>query len=293
MSSSTAMIICRLDPSRKLDLDKLRASAFTELVDSEGRRSGWTGLGELLDTDNFFLALSDARYSGFSFRQDTRKPSGAVIRLQVAEKIKQEELEGKKIGSKRKKEIRNEIVERLTAQADFSPALIDCIWDNEKGRLYVGAASEKAAMPVLERFNHTFGMEPEIIAPELDMSEVFSAIQRGNGVKAAGYSLFPTGDANLSSGGEDKSAIAAQNNPAAIEKGLNDGLAITRISLEAEKGDDNPLYFTLSADLFVSNMRLTKPEKGADAEGTFLINAEICSAVADIVESLAAITPDS
>lgn len=45
--------------------------------------------------------------------------------------------------------------------------------------------------------------------------------------------------------------------------------------------------FTLDAALAVSGLRLPKAEKGAGEDTTFLLNAEICSWVADIVEALA------
>ncbi len=79
MSSSTAMTICKADTSRALDLDALRAHAFTPDIDTDGRRFGWVGLGDPLDTDGFELASVDARFMGFSFRLDTRKASGAVL----------------------------------------------------------------------------------------------------------------------------------------------------------------------------------------------------------------------
>ena len=96
MSSSTAMTICKADTSRALDLDALRTHAFTPDIDADGRRFGWVDLGDLLDTDGFELAAVDGRYSGFSFRLDTRKASGAVIRLQLAEKVREEQATGKR-----------------------------------------------------------------------------------------------------------------------------------------------------------------------------------------------------
>ena len=73
MSSSTAMTICKADSAAGLTLDALRAHAFTPDIDADGRRLGWVALGDPLDTDGFELAAVDGRYSGFSFRLDTRK----------------------------------------------------------------------------------------------------------------------------------------------------------------------------------------------------------------------------
>ena len=88
MSSSTALMVCKTDSPASLDLDALRQHAFTPEIDADGRRFGWVGLGDPLDTDGFELAAVDGRFSGFSFRLDTRKASGAVLRLALAEAVR-------------------------------------------------------------------------------------------------------------------------------------------------------------------------------------------------------------
>ena len=189
MSSSTALIICKADSPASLDLDALRQHAFTPEIDADGRRFGWVGLGDPLDTDGFELASVDARFMGFSFRLDTRKASGAVIRLQLAEAVREEIASGKKVGGKRKKELKEAITAKLTARAEFVPSLIDCLWDAEKGRLLVGSASAKAVQPALELFKTTFGMDVTPITPAGDMPKLFAAILRGEGYPCEGYTL--------------------------------------------------------------------------------------------------------
>lgn len=124
MSPSTAMTICKTDASGAFDLDALRAHAFTPDIDADGKRLGGVSLGDLLDTDGFELASVDGRYSGFSFRLDARKTSGAVIRLQLAEVVREELAAGKKGGGKRKKELKEAITAKVTAKAEFVPSPI-------------------------------------------------------------------------------------------------------------------------------------------------------------------------
>ncbi len=81
---------------------------------------------------------------GFSFRQDTRKASGAVIRLQLAEAVREEIASGKKVGGKRKKELKEAITAKLTARAEFVPSVIDCLWDAEKGGREVNKMAGRA-----------------------------------------------------------------------------------------------------------------------------------------------------
>ena len=291
MSSTTAITICKVNSTVNFTLDALRSHAFTPDIDADGRRLGWVALGDPLDTDGFELASVDGRYSGFSFRLDTRKASGAVIRFQLAEAVREEIASGKKIGSKRRKELKEAITAKLTARAEFVPSVIDCIWDAEKGRLLVGSTSAKAVQPVLELFKTTFGMDATPITPAEDMPRLFAAILRGEGYPCKGYTLHPMGSASLSASeqAEEKSAVAVQNSLNAVAQALEEGMSIQKLHLVATSASepDWQVDFTLDASLTVSGLRFPKAEKGTEEDGTFLLNADICSRVADIVEGVA------
>lgn len=290
MSSSTAITICKADSAAGLTLDALRTHAFTPEIDADGRRFGWVGLGDPLDTDGFELASVDARFMGFSFRLDTRKASVAVIRLQLAEAVREEIASGKKVGGKRKKELKEAITAKLTARAEFVPSVIDCLWDAEKGRLFVGSASAKAVQPVLELFRTTFGIEATPITPAGDMPKLFAAILRREGYPCEGYTLYPMGSASLAASeqAEEKAAVAVQNSLNAVAQALEEGMAIQKLHLVAtsDADPDRQLEFTLDAGLAVSGLKLPKAEKGAEEDATFLVNADACAAVADMVEGL-------
>lgn len=291
MSSTTAITICKVNSTVNFTLDALRTHAFTPDIDADGRRLGWVALGDPLDTDGFELASVDGRYSGFSFRLDTRKASGAVIRFQLAEAVREEIASGKKIGSKRRKELKEAITAKLTARAEFVPSVIDCIWDAEKGRLLVGSTSAKAVQPVLELFKTTFGMDATPITPAEDMPRLFAAILRGEGYPCKGYTLHPMGSASLSASeqAEEKSAVAVQNSLNAVAQALEEGMSIQKLHLVATSASepDWQVDFTLDASLTVSGLRFPKAEKGTEEDGTFLLNADICSRVADMIEELA------
>lgn len=272
-------------------LDALRHHAFTPDIDADGKRFGWVGLGDLLDTDGFVLAAVDGRYSGFSFRLDTRKASGAVIRLQLAEAVREELASGKKIGGKRKKELKEAITAKLTAKAEFVPSVIDCIWDAEKNRLLVGSASAKAIQPVLDLFRTTFGIDAAPITPAGDMPKLFSSILRGDGHPCDDHILHAMGSASLAASeqAEEKSSVAVQNSLNAVAQALEENMAIQKLHLVATSAreSDWQVNFTLDSSLAVSGLRLPKAEKDADEDATFLVNADICSQVADMVEALA------
>lgn len=290
VSSTTAMTICKANATANFTLDALRTHAFTPDVDADGGRLGWVSLGDPLDTDGFALASVDGRYSGFAFRLDTRKASGAAIRLQLAEAVREESSSGKKVGSKRKKELKESITARLTARAEFVPSLIDCLWDAEKGRLLVGSASAKAVQPVLELFKTTFDIDATPITPAGDMPKLFATILRGEGYPCEGYTLHPMGSASLAASeqAEEKAAVAVQNSLNAVAQALEEGMAIQKLHLVAtsDADPDRQLEFTLDAGLAVSGLKLPKAEKGAEENATFLVNADVCAAVADMVEGM-------
>lgn len=295
LSSNVAMTICSVESPKTVTPDALRKGAFTDALDPEGKRYGWTGLGELLDTENFFLALEDGRFCGFSYRLDSRKPAQAVVRLQLAERIRDEESRGAKVGAKRKRELKEEIVETLTLQCDFAPVLIDCIWDIEAKRLYVATLSQKLLERVLAHFKGTFAMDAIPIAPEKDMSEVFSAIQGAGGIQVEDVFLEAIGTASLKSSPQntERQSIAVQNSQDAVAQALTNGLAIDRMSFAArEDGTEEEWKFTLNTDLAVSGLRLPKPEKGAEMSATFLINATRCAKTADVVVALSVETDE-
>src|SRR5699024_242441 len=112
-----------------------------------------------------------------------------VIRFQLAEAVREEITSGKKVGGKRRKELKEAITAKLTARAEFVPSVIDCLWGTEKGRLLVGSAAAKAVQPVLELFKTTFSIDAAPITLAGDMPRLFAAILRGEGYPCEGYTL--------------------------------------------------------------------------------------------------------
>lgn len=216
---------------------------------------------------------------------------GAVIRLQLAEAVREEMDAGKKVSSKRKKELKELITAKLTAKAEFVPSVIDCLWDTEKNRLLVASSSLKAVQPVLDLFKTSFGMEATPITPSSDMPRLFSEILRGDGYDCAGCTLHAMGSASLAATEqtEEKSAVAVQNSLNAVAQALDEGMVIQKLHLVATSPSDPDwqVDFTLDAMLGISGLRLPKQEKGSEEDATFLLNADTCAIVADLVEELA------
>lgn len=278
MSSTTAMKIFEVQ-AKEPDVDKLRKHSFTPTPGPDGKRIGWVGLGDPLDLD-FSFGIDFGRFLAFSLRIDERKPSGAAIKIRLAEAIREEAAaHGGKVSGKRKKELKEAITATVTS---------DCIWDVDVQRLYVSTASESVLAILLELFHKTFGVTPAPISPKADMAEIFAkafqesiSVDGGTEVSANGYSVTLATPEQQ----ENKAHVVVVNNQSAVATALEEGLRITKMALLVVDGE-RETAFSLADDLALSGLKLPKGEKGDDADATFLLKAEACAYAAHIVENL-------
>ena len=282
LGTTTSFSIFEAPVPSKLDFEAVRAWAFSDAVTPEGTRLGWVGLGNAVDTD-FSFGIDHGRFAALSLRVDSRKASGAALKLQLAEAVQEELAQGGNVSNKRKKELREAILAKLISKAEWTPALTDCLWDLEKGRLLV-AASPKAALPLLERFTSTFGVDAQPYTPNEDLPSFFARLSREN-VSVNGRELSCAGSATLATPlhVEGKMAVAVQNNENTIASALDEGLIIRKLAMIA----DATLEFSLDTSLTVSGLKLPKAEKGADADTDFLLKADVCVMVADLALAIA------
>ena len=282
LGTTTSFSIFEAPVPSKLDFEAVRAWAFSDAVTPEGTRLGWVGLGNAVDTD-FSFGIDHGRFAALSLRVDSRKASGAALKLQLAEAVQEELAQGGNVSNKRKKELREAITAKLISKAEWTPALTDCLWDLEKGRLLV-AASPKAALPLLERFTSTFGVDAQPYTPNEDVPSFFARLSREN-VSVNGRELSCAGSATLATPlhVEGKMAVAVQNNENTIASALDEGLIIRKLAMIA----DATLEFSLDTSLTVSGLKLPKAEKGADADTDFLLKADVCVMVADLALAIA------
>lgn len=285
MSSTTALKIFEA-PAKNSDADRLREHVFSPTPGPDGKRVGWVGLGDPLDLA-FDFGIDHGRFLAFSLRIDERKPSGATIKIRLAEAVRDEAAAngGKKVPAKRKKELKERITDEVTAKADYVPSLTDCIWDLDADRLYVSTASETVLNILLDLFHRTFGVAPVPVAPGVDMAAFFARAFREsvsvNGMEiAAGSSVTLVTPENQ----EDKAQVVVNNNQSAVATALTEGLRISKMALIATE-DDQELTFSLADDLSIAGLKLPKGEKG-DADATFLLKADACARVAAVVEAL-------
>lgn len=285
MSSTTALKIFEA-PAKNPDADRLREHGFSPTPGPDGKRVGWVGLGNPLDLA-FDFGIDHGRFLAFSLRIDERKPSGAAIKIRLAEAVRDEAAaNGGKVSAKRKKELKERITDEVTARADYLPSLVDCIWDLDADRLYVSTASETVLNILLDLFHRTFGVVPVPVAPGVDMADFFARVFREslsvNGMEiAAGSSVTLVTPEHQ----EDKAQVVVVNNQGAVATALAEGLRISKMALIATE-DDQELTFSLADDLSIAGLKLPKGEKGDEADATFLLKADACARVAAVVEAL-------
>ena len=284
LGTTTSFSIFEAPVPSKLDFEAVRAWAFSDAVTPEGTRLGWVGLGNAVDTD-FSFGIDHGRFAALSLRVDSRKASGAALKLQLAEAVQEELAQSGHISNEREKELREAILAKLISKAEWTPALTDCLWDLEKGRLLV-AASPKAALPLLERFTSTFGVDAQPYTPNEDLPSFFARLSREN-VSVNGRELSCAGSATLATPlhVEGKMAVAVQNNENTIASALDEGLIIRKLAMIA----DATLEFSLDTSLTVSGLKLPRAEKGADMDTDFLLKADVCVMVADLALAIAGV----
>ena len=284
LGTTTSFSIFEAPVPSKLDFEAVRAWAFSDAVTPEGTRLGWVGLGNAVDTD-FSFGIDHGRFAAMSLRVDSRKASGAALKLQLAEAVQEDLAQSGHISNEREKELREAILAKLISKAEWTPALTDCLWDLEKGRLLV-AASPKAALPLLERFTSTFGVDAQPYTPNEDLPSFFARLSREN-VSVNGRELSCAGSATLATPlhVEGKMAVAVQNNENTIASALDEGLTIQKLAMIA----DASLEFSLDTSLTISGLKLPKAEKGADADTDFLLKADVCVMVADLALAIAGV----
>lgn len=306
MNATTAMKIFTVTGDAKDYSENLEAASFIaqpEAVGPDGRRVGWVGLGDPLDT-GFQFGPDVERFIALSMRIDERKPSAAAIKMRLAEAIMQEkEANDGKISNARKKELKELITAKVAAKADFVPTLVDCIWDVPEGVLLLSSTAEQTISLTLELFERTFGIKIEPIFPAIDMAAFFKGIYLDERpyryqLEERWVDMLPDNYAvTLASpeGAEERATVVAKGEMETGKKALENGLLIKKMGLSldfyhGEIGDDSQpeeaILLTLQDDLSVSGLKLPKAERGAERETDFILKAECCISAANVIRLL-------
>ncbi len=148
-------------------IEQLQAFAAKRLDTlGEEEECGWVSWRYLLENE-----LDDAnailgRYPFFNLRAASRKMPAALLRAEcrMRELRYMQENAYSRISSKKRKEIKEDIIRMRLPSMPPSISGVQIALDNERGYCWVGSASGKVLKTFIQLFQKTFGFEPEILS---------------------------------------------------------------------------------------------------------------------------------
>ena len=181
LSASTSVVRLVATPPARIQRDALAAAvsrrAFREPeLDLGDRReaSGWVGIHDPLVTE---LAASDLFFQHYlvvGFRWDRRvvPPKLLWLERRRLEAERRAERGVERLSAPERKEIREEVAQRLMTRALPVPRLFDCIWNLDTGHVYFTGKVRAAREAFTECFRQTFGVGPVPLIPYLAAEHV-------------------------------------------------------------------------------------------------------------------------
>ncbi len=150
-------------------LSRLEKHRFTPLDDAieEDERAGWITAEHILDTRFTFEKVVHDPYVLFALRIDRRRVSRALLvaHVRIEEEAFRRATGSQRVPAKKRKEIREQVRDRLIRETKPVPASYPAIWAIERGVVYFGNLAAKANDEFRLRFEETFDVELEALTP--------------------------------------------------------------------------------------------------------------------------------
>jgi len=150
----------------------LRRYAFKDIdaLPGEERSFGWTSFDDMLDTEWAAIPPAKGAYVTFALRLETRRVPPAVLKKHHAIALLEEKRrmaeQGKQfISRERKKELREQVQQRLMRHFLPIPAIFDVIWARDSGMVYFASTQRKILDMFEEYFVRTFELPLEQLTP--------------------------------------------------------------------------------------------------------------------------------
>ena len=181
LSASTSVVRLVAAPPARIQRDALAAAVSRRAIrepelDLGDRRetSGWVGIHDPLVTELGAADLFFQHYLVVGFRWDRRvvppKLLWLVRRRLEAERRAERGVE--RLSAPERKEIKEEVAQRLMTRALPVPRLFDCIWNLDTGHVYFTGKVRAAREAFTECFRQTFGVAPVPLIPYLAAEHV-------------------------------------------------------------------------------------------------------------------------
>jgi DNA recombination-dependent growth factor C len=142
----------------------------SKAVQPEERSSGWTAFDDILDLDFVGNPVEKSHYVCFSLRLDTRRVPAGVIKKHLALALRAEETRnrdaGRKfIGRERKKEIREQVLQKLKMRFLPVPAEFQVVWNTAQSLVYFASIRPQMLDLFEELFTRTFNLHITPLSP--------------------------------------------------------------------------------------------------------------------------------
>jgi DNA recombination-dependent growth factor C len=150
---------------------RLKRKAFREIENtSQERGFGWVCFDEMLDNEWNTSMPQKGEFLAFALRLDTRRLPAAVLnkhfKLAVREKKKELAEQGTKHKTQnQKKELKDQVREKLLARTMPVPAVFDVVWDIRENLVYLASNRDKVRELFTDLFLQTFELNLEPLTP--------------------------------------------------------------------------------------------------------------------------------
>jgi len=181
LSASTTVVRFAAEPPSKLDRDAVARTvtrhAFRDAdveAGADAQSAGWVGVHDPLSVKFTPGDLFFQRYLVVGFRQDIRTVPAKLLWIERRrlEETRKAEMGVPRLGASVRREIKEEVAQRLLARALPAPRLFDCVWNLETGRVYFTGKVRVAREAFAELFRKTFGVMPVPMIPYLTAEHV-------------------------------------------------------------------------------------------------------------------------
>ncbi|MBN2284372.1 MAG: recombination-associated protein RdgC [Deltaproteobacteria bacterium] len=140
---------------------ELKKYAFDNSSVVREKSLGWTGLENVLDRNFEYASYHLGECLVFSLRIDRRTIPPALLRLRIleAEKARAEETGRRRLSRSERKDIKEQVRQRLLEKVPAIPSFHDVIWCPAKGWLIIGTTAPSVMEDFEKYFDRSFSLK--------------------------------------------------------------------------------------------------------------------------------------
>jgi recombination associated protein RdgC len=203
LSGSTSVVRFVAPAPSRIDRDAIakavvkRAFREREVDVGDPRETwGWVGIHDPLVTELGSADMFFHHYLVLGFRYDRRlvPPKLVMLERRRLERDRKAARGVERLNAAERREIKEEVAQRLVASALPTPRLFDVVWNLEIGRVYLSGKMRAAREAFTACFRETFGVMPVPLIPYLAAEHMGLEPRQVEAVRAAEPASFTAAD---------------------------------------------------------------------------------------------------